>query len=135
MFCKTSKMAEPLLPLPPVIVIDERTIKESCDVGPVCECRERYIAVAEYVPYLPGTTSPYEKKVIPGGECLEVIWRKKTVGPTSLDFIEPIAFQRHELPPCYRSTEPTLEDLLLIRPSQVLLECERGDHGINERNQ
>lgn len=53
-------------PLPPLLVIDEATIKNFKDVNPYCECFERYKAIENYKPFIPGGVNPYQRRRIPG---------------------------------------------------------------------
>ena len=57
---------KPKEPLPPRLVIDESSIKESKDVSPFCECCERHQAITSYKPFLPGGVNPYKRRKLPG---------------------------------------------------------------------
>lgn len=57
---------KPIIPGPPVLVIDEKTIRETSDAGPVCGCQEKYNMIQEYKPFLPGGVNPYKRRKIPG---------------------------------------------------------------------
>lgn len=53
-------------PLPPLLVIDESSIKKFKDVSPYCECCGRYQAIQKYKPFLPGGVNPYSRRKLPG---------------------------------------------------------------------
>lgn len=51
---------KPKISLPPILIIDERTI-EGFRLGPVCGCEEKLEFVKKYKPFIPGGKHPHEK--------------------------------------------------------------------------
>lgn len=59
-------------PKPPVLVIDEATLKAVSNAGPACECCYRYKTIQDFKPFVPGGIHPYIKKTFIEGELATI---------------------------------------------------------------
>ncbi|KAK6631530.1 hypothetical protein RUM44_006057 [Polyplax serrata] len=116
---------KPIIPGPPVLVIDEKTIRETSDAGPVCGCQEKYNMIQEYKPFLPGDDP-----------SLVLSWQKIKLGSDGPLLDKPIPKIKSQMSEKDKKIiEESPEELMFVTPPRYnetyyqrkMMECPR-DH-------